>query len=325
MADEPTEEAQSGGDAPETPDAEAAADASPDATPDAEATADTDTAAEAATPAVRESAEVEPAPVEMGPATDPRAEARKTRVILPLLIPIAAILTVAFVTFNISRVFLASSEGSTTPAVLIAAGITLTILIGASVIAAFPEIRTSSLVLGGCGVMIVILLAGSLVLGASQPEKTAAAGFTEPTGPAINTLEVDALPVLRLGQDGQPTDTFTAPGGVNLIKYLDMGGTHTLVFGNNAQPGFELQVPTGKNALKVDLKPNTTYEIYCTIPGHKTAGMDAKITVGAAGGTPQPGTKSAVPTTVPLGGSTTTVPGTPTTTQPSSQASTGGT
>ena len=54
-----------------------------------------------------------------------RAEARKTRLVLPFLLPLGAILVVAFYTFNISRVFLASSEGDTTPAVVIAAGITL--------------------------------------------------------------------------------------------------------------------------------------------------------------------------------------------------------
>lgn len=324
MADEPTEETQSGeGDAPEAAagaDAGAteAADAS-QATPEAAASKER-ADAEAATPAVRESTEVEPAPVAAGPATDPRAEARKSRVILPLLIPIGAILTVAFMTFNISRIFLAASAESTTPAVLIAAGITLSILVGATVIAAFPGIRTSSLVLGACGVLVVVLLAGSLVLGASQPEKTAAAGFVEPTGPAINTLAVDALPTLSF-----QAKSFTVPGGINQIQYVDKGGTHTLVFGNNAVPGFELQVPNGKNAAKVDLKPGSSYTIYCTVPGHRQAGMEATITVGPAGGTPQPGTKSATPTTVPVGGSSTTAPGTPTTTQPSSQASTGGT
>ena len=87
----------------------------------------------------------------------------KRNVILASVLLFSAILVVAFYTFNISRIFLASSEEGTTPAVLVAAGITLSILIGASLIAAFPDIRTSSLVVGLCGVFVVILLAGSLI------------------------------------------------------------------------------------------------------------------------------------------------------------------
>ncbi len=263
-----------------------------------------------------------PAPIETVPVDDGRAEERKTRLWLPLLIPIGAILVVAFVTFNISRVFLASSESSTTPAVLIASGITLSILIGASLIAAFPEIRTSSLVIGLCGVMVVVMLAGSLVLGASEPHEEGGGGYQEPTGEAINTLEVDALPTLRLGSGGQPTSEFTAPGGVNAIKYVDKGGTHTLVF-EQAFPGFELQVPTGVSELKADLKPDTTYVIYCTIPGHRAAGMEADIKVGAAGGAPEPGTENPTETTVPANGQTP-APDPSSDTDPAEQSSTGG-
>ena len=76
--------------------------------------------------------------------------------------------------------------------------------------------------------------------------------------------------------------SFDVPGGINLIKYIDKGGTHTLVFDENAVPGFELAVPQGRAAAKVDLTPNATYVIYCTIPGHRAAGMEADLNVGAA-------------------------------------------
>src|SRR5439155_1026895 len=36
--------------------------------------------------------------------------------------------------------------------------------------------------------------------------------------------------------------------------------------------------PGGTAELKVTLKPGT-YELYCTVPGHKAAGMDLKVTV----------------------------------------------
>ena len=166
---------------------------------------------------------------------------------------------------------------------LIASGITISILAGASLIAAFPDIRSSSLVIGLCAVMLVVLLGGSLVLGASEPHEEAAAGFEEPKGEAINTLEVDALPDLRF-----QSDEFTAPGGINLIKYIDKGGSHTLVF-EQAFPGFELVVPDGLSESKVKLAANTDYVIYCTIPGHRAAGMEADLKVGAEGGAPGAG------------------------------------
>jgi uncharacterized cupredoxin-like copper-binding protein len=54
---------------------------------------------------------------------------------------------------------------------------------------------------------------------------------------------------------------------------------HNLVVQGN---GVHEKTPTiqpGKSAtLSVDLKPGT-YDVYCSIPGHKQAGMDAKLTV----------------------------------------------
>ena len=54
---------------------------------------------------------------------------------------------------------------------------------------------------------------------------------------------------------------------------------HDLVIEGN---GVDEKTPTiepGKTAtLKVDLKPGT-YDVYCSIPGHKQAGMDVKLTV----------------------------------------------
>lgn len=243
-------------------------------------------------------------PAPWPPPPTPEQEQRKERFWLPLLLPIGAILVTAFVTFNVSRVFLAASEESATPAVIIASGITAAILIGAAVIAALPKIRTSSLVVGMCGVMIVVLLSGSLVLGPSEGhEEGGGGGYQEPAGEAINTLEVDALPSLRF-----QSSSFTVPAGINLVRYVDKGGTHTLLF-ENAFPGFKLSVPTGINELKVDFaEEGEEYVIYCDIPGHRQAGMEATVTVGPAqpGATGEPGTET--PTSTIGGGSTTTTP-----------------
>jgi hypothetical protein len=251
--------------------------------------------------AVRE--EAAPPAVPMGPGNDPKVEQRKMRFWLPLLVPVGSILAVAFVALNLSRVFIAASEESTDFAVGIGIGITLAILLGATLVAALPNLRTSSLILTVAGVLAVVLLAGSLVLGASLPKEEGEAGYQEPAGPAVNTLEVDALPTLSF-----QAKSFDVPGGINLIRYLDKGGTHTLVFDDNAVPGFLLQVPDGLAAAKVDLEPNSKFVIYCTIPGHRAAGMEADLNVGAAGGAPEAGTETDTPTTTAPGGTTTTVP-----------------
>jgi hypothetical protein len=250
----------------------------------------------------------------MGPEADPRQAQRKERFWLPFLVPVGSILVVAFVALNLSRVFIASAEESHDFATFIGIGLTLSILIGATIVAALPNLRTSTLIVGMSVVMLGILLAGSLVLGTSLPKEEAEAGYQEPAGEAINTLEVDALPTLKF-----QASRFDVPGGINLIKYIDKGGTHTLVFDDNAVPGFELAVPEGRAAAKVDLEPNSEFVIYCSIPGHRQAGMEADLVTGAAGGAPEAGTETDTPTT--------TTPGTPTTVppqeDPASQSSTG--
>jgi hypothetical protein len=143
------------------------------------------------------------------------------------------------------------------------------------------------------------MLTGSLVLGASLPKSEASTAYVPPSGPAINTLEIDALPELSF-----QAKSFNVPAGINLIKYGDKGGTHTLVFDGTEVPGFELNVPTGKNAAKVKLVQGRTYTVFCTIPGHRQAGMQASIIVGPPTGKPEAGTQSPTATTAPPTSST---------------------
>src|SRR6476619_6739858 len=66
----------------------------------------------------------------------------KTRVLLPFLVPLLSIAIVAVLVLNISRVFLAGDKDA---ALAMGIVLTLSILIGASLIAAAPRLRTASL------------------------------------------------------------------------------------------------------------------------------------------------------------------------------------
>jgi plastocyanin len=221
-----------------------------------------------------------PAALEAGPAApDPVRD----RLLLPLLLPLGAMLAVFLFVVNISRVFIASGNDAS---VIVGTIITVGILAGGAAISATPRLRSSTLVMMLAGMMIIVLSAGLLSLGPSEEEEAAGdAGYQQPGGPPVATLDVQALP----SNTFQAAD-FTVPAGVIQVNYIQVGGTHTLVFSNPEFSGFQLAVPGGPETGKVELEPGN-YTIYCTIPGHRAAGMQANVTVtpGPEGGAPPPG------------------------------------
>ncbi len=245
------------------------------------------------------------------PATEAeqRVELRKDRLFLPFLLPVGAILAVALFAINISRIFLAASQDSHTPALIAAIVITLGILFGATAIAAIPALRTSSLVLTVCGISAVVLLAGSVVLGAAEDKTVESA---EPVAAADSKLEIDAFNFRFQAEN------LDAAAGVVELEYKSVEGAHTLAF---EEPQFSyilLSAPGGKAVTKAEFVEGQKYTIYCTLAGHRAAGMEGTITVGAAGGAPIAGTET--PTTTLAGSTVTTVPSGQTEEDPAAQS-----
>jgi plastocyanin len=203
------------------------------------------------------------------------ADTFRSRLLMPIVLPLASIFVAVLVALNISRLFLAGGEEQA-PAVIVATVITVGILVGAGALSAARHVRTSSLVLGLSLVLVLVFSAGLITFGSGE-EKDEGGGSAAPKGPAINTFQVDALPALKF----QATE-FTAPAGINEIEYVDKGGTHTLVFSDPSLSFFNLAVPQGPTKGKVDLEAGKDYTIYCTISGHRAAGMEAVVHVGAA-------------------------------------------
>jgi plastocyanin len=197
----------------------------------------------------------------------------KTRFLLPILLPLLSMLAVAVLVLNISRVFLAGDEDS---AVVIGVIVTLCILVGSTVIAAMPRLRTSSLALVLGGALVFVSFAGLLTLGPSLTTgEGGATGYKQPPGPAVGSVDVVAEASIKFN-----ATEFTAPAGVVQINYSGATG-HTLAIDD---PKFSSLLLTtdagGPKSEKVLLTPGK-YVIYCTVPGHRAQGMQATITVAA--------------------------------------------
>jgi uncharacterized cupredoxin-like copper-binding protein len=73
--------------------------------------------------------------------------------------------------------------------------------------------------------------------------------------------------------------TTVAAGSYTFDVKNDGNIDHDLVVKGNGVDEKTATIGAGKSAtLKVDLKPGT-YDVYCSVPGHKQAGMDLKLTV----------------------------------------------
>src|SRR5262245_59330187 len=114
----------------------------------------------------------------------------KDRILIPLLLPFLCIIAVALYTLNVSRVFLA---GDSTSALVIAAGITISILVGGAIISASPRLLTSSLVMVMGFVLVIVVSAGLLSLGPSLKSGEGGGGpLPQPKGAAGSTVSVQA-------------------------------------------------------------------------------------------------------------------------------------
>jgi plastocyanin len=194
----------------------------------------------------------------------------KTRVLLPFLVPLLSIAIVAVLVLNISRVFLAGDKDA---ALAMGIVITVSILVGASLLAAAPRMRTASLAMILGGIFIFVSAAGLVSLGPSLDEGESGGGFQYATGPAVGTVDVVANANLTFN-----AKDFSSPKGVVEFNYSGATG-HTLAIQDPKFDGFLLTTDAGgKKTGKVDL-PAGSYTLYCTVPGHEAAGMKATLTV----------------------------------------------
>jgi plastocyanin len=215
------------------------------------------------------------------------------RYLVPLILPVLVVGGVVMFILNISRIFL-TTHGNVD--VVVGTVILLVILIGASLLAAAPRMRTASISLITGGFVASILMLGWLSLGSAEPEGEA--GSTLPAeGPFNFELTFESTNALVFNPSQATGET-----GIAKVTLTNGGGEHTLHFedGNTLAETLSVQAAGDTATGRAFFGEPGEYVFYCTIPGHREAGMEGDVTIegdpitleaaeAAAGGTAEGG------------------------------------
>jgi plastocyanin len=187
----------------------------------------------------------------------------RERAILPVLIPIAAIVLTEIVVFSLSRILLATGH---LVAVGVALGQALLILVGATAMASSRRIRTATMV-GALALFVIVLLVAGAVSAQRGPayDKEEAANAPKVQISAKNVaFDTKTLKLPAAGteldfsnQDNQPHNIAIFPSASNL--------TTVLFRGEIVQPGTTAKYQVGK------LKPGTYY-FHCDVHPQQMTG-----------------------------------------------------
>ena len=126
---------------------------------------------------------------------------------------------------------------------------------------------------------LLVAAAVLLVAAAAAGLVFASGGHDSTTVPAqevpVAHLEIDAMPSLRFDRV-----LYETKPGLNEIVFVSKGGTHTLAFAAPGLAAFRLTSSEGHPARgDVRLEAGRDYVVYCAVPGHRAAGMQAVIRV----------------------------------------------
>jgi plastocyanin len=232
------------------------------------------------------------------------------RYLVPILLPLIVVAVIVLFILNISRIFL-STHGNVD--VVVGALFLLAILIGASILSASPNMRSSSLALIGGGFVLIVLMGGWITIGSSE-EKGGGTTTLPAEGPSAGAFATESSNALKFTP---PAGTLTT--GINKITLTDQGGEHTFHLEDETTLMDTLHVNNAGDSVsgRAFFSKAGDYVFYCTIPGHRQAGMEGILHVSGptvtldqaeassgTGGGQQPG--NAPGTSAPAGGAATT-------------------
>lgn len=192
------------------------------------------------------------------------------RYLVPVLLPVLVVGGLVMFVLNMSRIFLA--EHGNVP-VVIGTLVTVVILVGAAVLSAAPRMRSSSLALVAGAFVFAVLMGGWLSLGHAEPEEEVGAGLP-PEGPAGAELSFRSD---NFFFDPAAVETQT---GIARITLNNVNGQHTFVFETPGTEfaGLEVRNPGDTDTARAFFGEPGDYVFYCSVPGHRAAGMEGVIT-----------------------------------------------
>ena len=123
------------------------------------------------------------------------------------------------------------------------------------------------------GMMAAVSTVGTTTEATTTATATTAQGTTTQTAPATKVDVSETEFKIAFAK------TPTAAGSYDFVVKNDGKVPHDFVVsGNGVNEKTPLLNSGDSHTVSVDLKPGT-YDVYCSVPGHKQAGMDVKLTV----------------------------------------------
>jgi len=117
------------------------------------------------------------------------------------------------------------------------------------------------------------ILAAAMGLSACGGSTGGAGGYVQPTGPSLASIEVDSGNLFF-----QPAKLEAPVGVVKIWLKNTESGSHNLVISGVSGFALEVSGDGDMQAKKVKLKAGS-FDYYCTLPGHRAAGMQGKLVV----------------------------------------------
>ncbi len=202
----------------------------------------------------------------------------RQRILLPIVLPVGALLAILAIAYSLSRVLLAVEANL---AVFIALGIAAYVLLLAFLIERRPRISSRALAVGTTLALVAVVGSGVVAAAAGarsfehdEPESTGA----EEGGEGNAEVPEDAV-VWTAGQQLEYTEAPTefAGGEVTVALVLE-GLAHNVVFEELGDQVLVEGEAEGVFTDVVTIEPGE-YTYYCSLPGHREAGMEGTVTV----------------------------------------------